>query len=83
VNGIWWGNVYPENYRSEEMITFDRMKELAPDAYQEAISRYPDDAESALLFFCAAIGLMFGTLTALDLDRAKTHLETLDRPDLV
>lgn len=38
-------------------ITLERIRELAPEAFKEAIVRYPSDVEGALIFFVGAIGL--------------------------
>lgn len=52
-------------------ITLERVRELAPDAFQEALARYPSDVESALIFFGYAIGLGIVRPTEADIALAQ------------
>jgi hypothetical protein len=54
-------------------------RELAPEAFREALARYPNDAEGALIFFAYAIGLGVETPTESDIAWAKEEIARRDR----
>lgn len=56
-------------------ITLDRVRELATEAFLEALRRYPDDVEGALIFFGTAIGLSIARPTEADITWATGVME--------
>ena len=64
----------PDESRTTEW-TIEDSRRMAPEAFREAIARYPSDVEGALIFFGHAIGLGIGTPTEADMAWAQEVLQ--------
>lgn len=53
--------------------------ELAPEAFREALKRYPEDVEGALIFFSYAIGLGIVKPTEEDIAQAMEIINAQSR----
>lgn len=73
-----WARIW-ERLQDKSEDRLDRIKELLPEAFQEALNRYPDDVEGALIFFCHAVGLTYGVPTESDIKWAyQAHRDYYD-----
>lgn len=54
-------------------------RELAHEAFKAALERYPDNAESALIFFAYAVGLGVKEPTVEDIKWAQEAIDRRDR----
>ena len=62
-------------------MRWEMAKQLAPEAFRDALARYKDDTEGALIFFGYAIGLGIAKPTAADIARAQERV-AVTRPQL-